>query len=380
MKIKKLFAGLTGVMIAVLIFTGCSTTTSPNTKLPKGSEWEDAQTAMEKIDVGWNLGNTFDCYDSDKGYMDRSPDYFEKLWGNPVTTKEMIEAVKNGGFSAIRMPITWVNHIDSDNKIDEVWMDRVEEVVTYILDEDLYCIINVHHDTGEKGWLRASYSDWEEKSARYQRIWEQVALRFKDYGEKLLFENYNELLDENSSWWEPKSKESYDAINELNQIFASTVRGTGGNNTQRNLILCTYATSCSPKVSDNLILPNDIYANHFIIEIHFYDPIEFTSKNDSDPEKNKTWKKSYEDNIEKGLKMSAESGKKLGVPVIIGEFGSQNLNNDSAAEEYVKCFMKYAREYDLTPFYWDDGGYYRLLNRTSLEWEKGGYREAMFAK
>lgn len=378
MKLKKLFSILLVVTMSIFAFAGCSTVHAP--KLPKDTVWEDANTAMSKIEVGWNLGNTFDCYDSDKEYMEETYDYFETLWGNPVTTREIITTVKNGGFSAVRMPVTWVNHIDSENKIDDAWMDRVEEVVNYVLDEDLYCIINVHHDTGEKGWLRASYSDWETKSARYQSIWEQVALRFNKYGEKLLFENYNELLDDSSKWWEPKSNKGYMAANELNQIFTSTVRGTGGNNLHRNLILCTYATSCSSKVADNFILPNDIYANHFIIETHCYDPVAFTTKNESDPAQNSKWKSSFDGKVKKGLKMSAELGKKLGVPVIIGEFGSQNADNDSAASEYVKCFMKYAHEYGLTPFYWDDGGNYRLLNRRTLEWEKGGYREAMFSK
>ncbi len=197
------------------------------------SENPTASELVGDIVLGWNLGNTLDSHTKENEGLAS-----ETSWQNPAATKEKIDAVKATGINAVRVPVTWYNHMDSSYKIDEEWMDRVEEVVNYVLDNDMYCIINVHHDTGENGWLKASETNLEENKKKFAAIWEQICERFGGYGNKLLFEGFNEILNENNNWVNP-NKESLNVVNELNQLFVDTVRTTGVNNAERYLILST---------------------------------------------------------------------------------------------------------------------------------------------
>lgn len=149
----------------------------PIVRVSSKDDWESAHDAVDNMKVGWNLGNTLDVPKTKDDREIPAAEY-ETLWGNPVTTREMIKTVKAAGFGVVRVPITWDPHVDDAGNIDEAWMDRVEEVVNYVLDEGMYCIINVHHNTGGFGWLRASYADWDEMSERFRRIWEQISERF----------------------------------------------------------------------------------------------------------------------------------------------------------------------------------------------------------
>ena len=161
----------------------------------------NAAQLVEDIDFGWNLGNSLDSYvGTTLGCQDLSS---ETSWGNPKSTQTLIDGVKASGVNAIRVPVTWYNHMDASYKIDDAWMDRVEEVVGYVLKDDMYCILNVHHDTGENGWLKASGTNLETKKAMYKAIWEQLAARFNSYGDKLIFEGFNEILDDSNEWVNP---------------------------------------------------------------------------------------------------------------------------------------------------------------------------------
>jgi len=319
--------------------------------LPDGPFEKNAIQVVYDIKIGWNLGNTFDA--KPEGITDLST---ETSWGNPRVTKELIDLVKESGFNAIRVPVTWGNHMDADNQIDPEWMERVAEVVGYVLDNDMYCVLNVHHDTGTDGWLRASRSNEEPMKAKFITMWEQIANHFADAPDKLLFESFNEILTDQNHWNAPPL-DAVKVTNELNQIFVDTVRSSGGNNDKRCLIVNTYAASTDSIAVNNFVLPTDTIEDRLIIEAHVYSPFQFTHEDYP----NNT---SYTENEVKSpistlfVKLGFQ-----GVPVIIGEFGCADKDNDVERVSWAKYFVETALKYGIKCFWWDNGYQYGIINR-----------------
>jgi len=350
-----------------------------------------ASGVVAAMKVGWNLGNTLDSYSGgsyDAGWIetsgDGSPSSYETAWGNPVTTKAMIEEIKARGFGAVRVPVTWGSHINADGTIDEAWLTRVETVVGYVLDSGLYCIVNVHHDTGadSSSWLKASSVGLAAREAKFQRLWARVALRFRDRGERLLFEGFNEILDDKSSWGSP-SADSLAVVNQLNQLFVDTVRATGGNNSGRVLVVNTYAASTAKPMLDGFVLPTDTIDNRLIVELHDYSPTDFAwqQENVSWATTRDTWGGTSDVAALRAIfdRVYARFGAK-GIPAIIGEFSTCNKNNTAERIEHATEYVSYAKTKGITCFWWDEGGTFEanetygwytgagLLNRRTLAW------------
>lgn len=370
MMIKRLISIIISGIMAISL---CSCTSAE-----KGNdmyEFTDAFTTVADMKAGWNLGNSLDS----AGRFAKScpAEDVEKSWGNPVTTRELIQAVKDGGFNTVRVPVTWKSHFDSDDyTLYENWLTRVTEVVDYVIDADMYCIINVHHDTGADGWLRATSESWENYSKQYEAIWYQLAEHFKDYDNRLLFEGFNEILDENNSW-NTTDEESYAALNSFNQLFVDTVRATGGNNSERNLIVCTYACNCQELNLQNFAIPNDSAENHIIMENHIYDPSWFTSRGGTVAERD--WgtdeDKAEIDTLFERINKYASG---WNVPVIIGEFGAQDMSgNEENRAVYTEYFVSAAKKYGITCIYWDDGGSMKIIDRNTYEWTCPNVRNAI---
>lgn len=340
-----------------------------------GENFEDAYEAAENITVGWNLGNTLeptgDWIDGSNG---TAP--YETAWGNPVTTKEMLTAVKNAGFNAVRVPVSWAQHIDDRGNIDKAWLDRVNEVVDYVVEQDMYCILNTHHE--REYWFHASSESYKKEEKRFEAVWEQIARRFRNYGEKLMFEAYNEIRDTAGSWTETNDTDAYDAANKFNQLFVDTVRLTGGNNAERNLMVQTYSAGSSGTTLNRFVLPSDTAKNHLIVQVHNYEPQAFTTKDITWATPTKEWgsdtDKRLIDEIMEGLKTFS---REIKAPVVIGEFGSMDQNNDAARARHAGYFVKAAYDRGIKCFYWDDGGNYILLDRKALKWKFPAVVEAM---
>ncbi len=339
--------------------------------------FEAATTAVKKMGVGWNLGNTLDANDASKKWTTTAE--HETCWGQPVTKRELIKMMKEAGFGAIRVPVTWYQEIDSEGKIKDAWMNRVKEVVDYVIGEGMYCILNLHHDTGADGgsfksWIKADENNYAQNKSKFEYIWKQIAETFKDYDEHLLFEAYNEMLDAKNCWNYPTSvgtfdadyaKKSLEALNNYAQSFVTAVRRTGGNNSIRNLIVNTYAASAGGNWTANanlpveqFKLPSDKASNHLIVEVHGYPNIsngfikEFT----------------YIDWLFNNIKDKLIT--RLKVPVIIGEWGTSNVDSGAGKTDYdvrksdffsfVDYWVKKAKELDIATFYWmglSDGAY-----------------------
>jgi aryl-phospho-beta-D-glucosidase BglC (GH1 family) len=316
---------------------------------------------VSNIKLGWNLGNTLDAYPKiytewEKEGTIYSPSVTEKCWGNPLTTEALIDTVKASGFNAIRVPVTWYEHMDSNNQIDASWLERAKEVVDYVLNADLTCIINVHHDTGTKGWLFADPNDEDfiKEESKFKKIWIQIADYFKDYSEKLLFEGMNEILNK-SSTWAGVNKATCDIVNQLNQDFVNIVRKSTGNNPTRVLVLNTYAASAAKSEMANFVFPTDTMKNKLVLSVHAYTPYSFCS-GETD-----TYKESDIDGFMSNLNNIFIA---KGYPVIIGEFGVKGSKSSlDKKTEWATYYLKKAKTYGIKCYWWDDGGSYKIINR-----------------
>ena len=340
------------VIIVVLILTGIAFLFAFNNMFG----FETAQQAVDNIKVGWNLGNTLESNGDWIGlYSDGKPENYETAWGNPITTPELIAAVKNSGFNAVRVPVTWHEHIDENGIIDAEWLNRVQQVVDYVIQQDMYCVINVHHDAGG-GWIRATPECYEENAAKVRALWENIALHFKDYSDKLIFEGFNEMLDREGHWGGAGSTEEYKAHNDFNQLFVDTVRATGGNNKQRNLMVQIYSGVCGEGAFENFVLPKDSANGHLIIQVHNYDPQPFTWTSVSYAEPTDQWGSQEEkEDVERlfcGLK---EFSRQHNAPVVVGECGADYKGNEDTRKAYVEHYFKCASENDIKCFWWDTG-------------------------
>lgn len=346
---------------------------------------ETATDAVKNMGLGWNLGNTLDA-NTGKGTNFEDASYWgqqgldsEYCWGQPATTSELITMMKNAGFGSIRVPVTWYNHMDKDGNVDKAWMARVHEVVDYVIDNGLYCILNVHHDTGAgssdfKHWIQASEDNFTQNRARFEKLWQQIAEEFKDYGKELVFEGYNEMLDPISSWNYASfaasgqynatiATSAYNAINQYAQSFVNTVRATGGNNESRNLIVSTYSASngsgdWNAHLKDpvtKLNMPDDKTAGHIIFEVHAYPTI--VDSNTGKPYTSTVMKKDV-DNMITILKDNLVS---KGGPVIIGEWGTSSVDKSGATDydlhkteffQFVDYFIQQTKAEGIGTFYW----------------------------
>ncbi len=318
----------------------------------------DAKQLAYNMTVGWNLGNSLEAYSS-------SASTSETDWGNPKTTQAMIDAVKDAGFNAIRIPVRWYPHFSYYNgtiTIDATWLARVKEVIGYCIKDGLYVIINTHHEL----WLEnhATYADSASVFATERALWTTLANAFADYDEHLLFAGTNEVhLDGN---WDECKTENAIVQNKFNQIFVDKVRESGGKNLYRNLIVQTYSCNDSWGIT-HFTVPKDPTSGRLIVEVHAYEPYSY-AMNPGEPYKYwgtkyssygiESWsQESYLNNVFSKLKTAFVD---KGYPVIIGECGAiRHTSPTTAMNEsrayYLKTFISKAKSYGIVPFLWDNG-------------------------
>ena len=305
--------------------------------------------------LGWNLGNSLE---SDGG---------ETAWGNPKTKKKMIDEVKKAGFDTIRVPVSWNDHLGEapDYIIESTYLDRVEDVVNYGLANDMYVIINIHHSYE---WLQANTESEKVAKEIFVKIWEQVADRFKDYGDQLIFETMNEPRDGED--WSGHS-EAFDIVNSYNAICYETIRQSGGNNAQRLIMMPTYAASADEPKTAPFRLPNP-EDQYVAVSIHAYAPYNFAM--DTSEAGVTTWgtdqdKRALE-NVFNSLKTTFID---KGIPVVIGEFGSTNKDNLEDRVAHAEYYVQAAKQHGIPCCWWDNNstGFkegYGIFNRRTLEW------------
>ena len=369
---KRLFENVLSVLIVMALLSLASCSSSKKKDVMEGME-SDAMTLAAKINIGWNLGNALEVPLGEGG---------ETGWGNPKTTKELIDLVKASGFNAVRIPCAWDSYADDSLRvISPEWMARVKEVVDYCIDNELYAILNIHWDGG---WLENNSTIDKLEAVNQQQcdFWMQIADYFKDYDEHLLFAGCNEP---NISRYEgaEKSRQGMSILKAYEQSFVNVVRATGGRNKYRNLIVQGPHADIDCTEQFYGEMPKDIVPNRLMMEVHCYTPWNFCGM-----KKDESWGKSYyfwgKDYHKEGSERNAEWGeeediKKMfqkmktlfvdkGVPVILGEYGairreSEELGNNKEKIElhrlsrayYVRFVTEQAKNCGMVPFYWDNG-------------------------
>lgn len=315
---------------------------------------------VKGISVGWNVGNCLEAVDSWSVAGTFIPD--ETSWSNPKITQQLIDSVKAAGFNAIRLPVAWSLFSDAKTwTIKKERLDRVEEVVNYALNRGMYVIMNEHW---EGGWLQPTTASKDTCTQRLAAIWKQVSIRFRDYGDHLLFAGTNEVMKEKD--YNTPTSEYISVQSGYNQTFVNTVRATGGRNAYRYLVVQAFNTNIDHAVSF-FQLPSDQTQNRLLLEVHFYDPWEFTidDKNttvtqwgaNGDAAKKATWSSDESHIDEQFAKMKTNFISK-GIPVILGEYAAliKNTNDNPpfrlAWDKYV---TQAAVKVGIIPFYWDPG-------------------------
>lgn len=316
------------------------------------------------LGLGWNLGNQLDAHNN--GIAE------ETAWGNQPTTQALFNQLASTGFTSVRIPVTWLGHIGEapSYTIDAEYLNRVAEVVGYAESAGLNAIINIHHDGADSNyWLNIKDAAKDEAlntsiKEQLAAIWTQIANKFKDKGNFLVFESMNEIHDGGWGWGENLTDggKQYAVLNEWNQVFVDAIRATGGNNTNRYLGVPGYVTNIDLTV-ENFVLPKDVVQNRLMVAVHFYSPMEFTL-NDEFSEWGHTGNSSLKPNWgdEEYLKSQFNSMKTQfidnGIPAYIGEIGCVHRNNERSEAfrlYYLEYLCKAAKEYGMAPFYWDNG-------------------------
>lgn len=324
--------------------------------------------------IGWNLGNSLDA----TGGSGLSS---ETSWGNPKTTKAMIDKVKGAGFNTVRIPVSWGRHTSGSNfTIDSSWLSRVKEVVDYCIDNDMYVILNSHHDNDKKYYYPSS--TYLSNSKNYMdSIWTQVANAFKNYDDRLVFESMNEprLSGTSDEWWFPVNNpnstvaDSIKAINTLNQVMVNAVRKTGGNNAKRSIMVPGYAASIDGAVTSGFKLPTDTASNRLIVSVHAYTPYNFAL--------NANGTSIFSDNLKSEVDylFNTLNSKYVskGIPVVLGETSASNKNNPSERIKWIKYYFGKAKQVGIPCMVWDNNVYvnnsnageaHGYLNRKTLQW------------
>lgn len=382
MDMKKRFLHLFSLMLAVLMLIPCVGSAEEAEAVDNGV-MREGLTALEATRLmgnGINLGNTLEACDNNVGIKTNTPLSYETHWGQPKTTQAMIDGMKAAGFDTIRIPVAWMTNAthlyEGDYTIDADYMDRVEEVVCYARKAGMYVIINDHWDGGWYGMFGSESAETRALAMEaYKGMWQQIAERFRDYSDYLIFESANEELggrfDENSPLYCSDSvvtylndDERYALTNEINQTFVDVVRATGGNNATRFLLIAGYSTDINQTCDDRFQMPKDTVDSKLMISVHYYDPWSYCGA--SSAVSATKWGKvsDYEYMDQQLAKMTKFT--EAGYGVVIGEYGalpcSDGLKDNTLA--YHTAFLDACTKYDLTNCLWDCSGLYKRVSQT----------------
>lgn len=382
MDMKKRFLHLFSLMLAVLMLIPCVGSAEEAEAVDNGV-MREGLTALEATRLmgnGINLGNTLEACDNNVGIKTNTPLSYETHWGQPKTTQDMIDGMKAAGFDTIRIPVAWMTNAthlyEGDYTIDADYMDRVEEVVRYARKAGMYVIINDHWDGGWYGMFGSESAETRALAMEaYKGMWQQIAERFRDYSDYLIFESANEELggrfDENSPLYCSDSvvtylndDERYALTNEINQTFVDVVRATGGNNATRFLLIAGYSTDINQTCDDRFQMPKDTVDSKLMVSVHYYDPWSYCGA--SSAVSATKWGKvsDYEYMDQQLAKMTKFT--EAGYGVVIGEYGalpcSDGLKDNTLA--YHTAFLDACTKYNLTNCLWDCSGLYKRVSQT----------------
>lgn len=370
---KRYLSFILSLLMAMTIFIGLDLG-DINAQALSGDTLKNADTEaiLEDMGLGWNLGNSLDA--TGGSGLDT-----ETSWSNPKTTQALIDKAKSLGFNTVRVPVSWGKHVSGDNyTIDSAWLARVKEVVDYCYKNDMYVILNIHHDT--KSSASASGAGYYPRSSAYSSsekfvtsVWSQMAEYFKDYDYHLIFETLNEprLIGTGYEWWFNKwnipseVKDAIDCINKLNQKAVDTIRDTGSNNRGR-LIMCPgYDASIDGATVSGFKLPTDISGNknRIAVSVHAYSPYNFAMNVGSGS--TSTYTSSIKSELRDLFSTLKSNFRDKGIPVVIGEFGSTDKNNTAERVKWATDYTALAKKNNIPCVLWDNNAF-AVYNGSSI--------------
>ncbi|MCR5154975.1 MAG: glycoside hydrolase family 5 protein [Lachnospiraceae bacterium] len=329
---------------------------------------------------GINLGNTFEAYGRTNLGTGANVSMYETFWGQPVTTKAMVQGMKNCGFDTIRIPVAWTNMMDYDKgdyTINSAYLDRVEEVVNYALESEMFVVLNDHWDGGWWAKFGSSNADTvKEAWAHYESMWKQIAERFKDYPDMLIFESANEELGpglNNNSDWADSGKlsadELYKTTNEINQKFVDIVRKAGGNNTDRFLLIAGYNTNFDNTLDSRFKMPNDTAKSKLILSVHYYDPWNYCGTNNEARWGLKSEYEYMDGQFEKLTKFTDAGygiiiGEYAAIPVYDSATGVHTLKENTV--KYTNHLLDLCDVYNYVPLLWSTNDFFNKKTLTMI--------------
>ncbi len=344
-----------------------------------------AKNLVREMKTGWNLGNTMDATG---GKYDLSS---ETSWGQPYTTKKIIDGLAASGIKTVRIPVSWSHHIiDSDYTIDPKWMSRLKEIVDWAIADDLFVVINIHHDNyfkNEKMPLLAGFypsdENFETSADFVCNIWAQISLAFNNgYDQHLVFEALNEprLAGTNEEWWynnaSTQSIAAMKNLNKLNQAILDVIRASDGNNKKRIVAFPSLQASPESAFASTFKMPVDYDSkkDRLIVSVHMYTPYNFAMEAPGISEYSDKVKNEFT-SIFKRLNSTFISN---GYAVYIGEYGATNKNNLRDRVAWFSDFIKESHSYGIPCFLWDNGvwkvnnddysEHYGFYNRYNQSW------------
>lgn len=379
-------AGISAVLSAMLALTGYSGKTASNSG--GTSEAASAETTESAVDTeennmtsleviramgnGINLGNTLEAYNHQAYINGSSATSGEIVWGQPWTTQEMIQGMKAAGFDTIRIPIAWTNGMNyesGDYTIDSALMDRVDEVVTWALDADMYVIINDHWDGSWWGMFGSAEQETRDKAMEmYKAMWTQIGERFADRSYKLIFESANEELGDRLNDKEItgsrgvlSEKECYETTNEINSEFVKLIRSLGGRNADRFLLIAGYNTDITKTCDDRFQMPEDTADSKLLLSVHYYTPWDYCGTDGVTQ-----WGSPQDYDEQNGLFEKLSKFSKQGYGVVIGEYAVM-LKNGGIKQDTDKFYdnlLDNCDLYDYCPVLWDCSNFYKRITNT----------------
>ena len=391
---KTVSAVLAGTMLlSSLVISGCSNGEASGAQSGSDASAAEVITAhqgeikdisstelVKDMKIGWSLGNTLDG--GGKSSKGSSPETIERAWGNPVTTKEMIDEIKNAGFNVLRIPTTWDWSTGDapDYKISDEWLARVKEVVDYGMANDMYVILNIHHET----WHYPTEDNYEAASDRLKKVWTQIGNYFENYDEHLIFEGLNEpRVIGSGEEWAGGSDATREVVNKLDADFVSTIRSLGGNNKLRHLMIPGYAASSSEVALKALKIPeND---DKLIVSVHAYIPYNFALSDSKQANKWIACKGGFTTDIDNLADLLKTLFTDKGQAVIIGEFGARSKDNEKYRAEWAKYYVTKMNTIGVPCVWWDNGAFtgsgelFGLFDRRNLEWRYPLVKDALIS-
>ena len=380
------FKGIKRVLAVSMALLVVVTALPARTVEAAGGTDRTATQVVKDMTVGWNIGNSLDSFA--QAYQYPCTTSMETYWGNPATTKELIDEVAKAGFNTIRVPVSWGQYTTgSDYQIPDFFMKRVKEVVDYAITNDMYVILNSHHDINDqKCFYVPNNANKSRSEAYFKSIWSQIAKEFKDYDYHLVFETMNEprLVGHSEEWWFPRNnpsndiKEAVACINDYNQVALDAIRATGGNNATRCVMVPGYDASIEGCMTDTFKMPTDSATGRLILSVHAYIPYYFALASD-------TYVTKFDDNLKYDIDnfFNDLNSKFLtkNVPVVVGETSATNRNNTAERVKWADYYWGTASKYsNVAMVLWDnniyqnnsagsDGECHMYIDRNSLQWK-----------